>query len=76
MGKDAMTYSIDEAAGLLGVSRGSAFKAARLGEIPVIRIGHRMLVPKAALDKLLREGFSSGGYTTYKAPAPPVITGA
>lgn len=49
----ALTLSIAEAAKLLGVGRNQAYEAARRGEIPTIRIGNRILVPRAALDRLL-----------------------
>ncbi|MHB8594331.1 MAG: excisionase family DNA-binding protein [Acidimicrobiales bacterium] len=49
------TIRVDEAGGLLGLSRGLAYAAARSGEIPVIRVGRRMLVPVAALRRLLGE---------------------
>jgi len=38
---------------ILGLSRGATFQAARSRQIPTIRIGRRLLVPKAALAKLL-----------------------
>jgi excisionase family DNA binding protein len=47
------TYRIDEAAELLGVGRNQAYEAAKRGQIPAIRIGKRILVPKAALDRML-----------------------
>ena len=53
MKKDALTYSVDEVAQLLGVGRNSAYEAIARGEIPVIKVGKRLLVPKAALEKLL-----------------------
>lgn len=42
-----------ETAEILGLSRGATFQAAKRGEIPTIRIGRRLLVPKAALAKML-----------------------
>lgn len=42
-----------EAAQLLGVSKDAAYKAASVGEIPVIRVGRRLLVPTAALLRML-----------------------
>jgi len=45
--------SIDEAARILGISRGGAYQAAKRGEIPIIRIGKRLLVPTAALERML-----------------------
>lgn len=50
------TYTIAEAAELLGVGRNSAYEAAKKGEIPAIRIGSRILVPKVALDRMLEPG--------------------
>ncbi len=39
---------------ILGLSRGATYEAARRGEIPVLRFGKRLLVPKKALDQLLK----------------------
>lgn len=47
--------TVEEAAKLLRISRGSAYEAARCGEIPTIRIGRRLIVPRAALERLLAE---------------------
>ncbi len=49
-----LTYSVDEAAELLGISRTSAYEAIRKGEIPHIKIGKRILIPKSALTNLLQ----------------------
>lgn len=43
--------TVDQTAAVLGISRGLAFAAVRAGEIPSIRIGRRILVPR---DQLLR----------------------
>ena len=48
-----LTYTIAEAGKLLGISRGSAYEGAKSGEIPVLKIGGRLLVPRAALDRML-----------------------
>jgi excisionase family DNA binding protein len=50
---DRLTVTVPEAARLLGVSRMSAYTAVRAGEIPSIRIGRRVLVPRLALERLL-----------------------
>lgn len=47
-------YSVEEAAGLLDLCRNAAYEAVRRGDIPSIRIGRRIVVPKAALDRLLQ----------------------
>jgi excisionase family DNA binding protein len=49
------TYTVEEAAKLLRISRGSAYAAARAGELPTVRIGKRLLVPRARLEELLGE---------------------
>ena len=50
---EALCMSIPEAARLLGISRNFCYEMARQGEIPVIRLGNRILVPRAALEKML-----------------------
>ncbi|MBO0706900.1 MAG: helix-turn-helix domain-containing protein [Candidatus Dormibacteraeota bacterium] len=42
-----------ETARLLGISNNLAYEAAARGEIPTVKIGRRVLVPKAALQRLL-----------------------
>jgi excisionase family DNA binding protein len=50
-----LTWTVTEAAKLLGISSTSAYEAARRGELPVRVIGRRMLVPRVALLRLLDE---------------------
>jgi excisionase family DNA binding protein len=50
---DRLTWTITEAAQLLGISRATAYEAAHRGELPVRLIGRRMLVPRIALLRLL-----------------------
>ena len=57
------TISVPEAGEILGIGRTAAYEAARNGQIPVIRIGKRLLVPMIALEKLLVEA-------GVKTPAP------
>ena len=52
---DRQTYTLDEAARRLGISRALAYEAASRGELPVFRIGRRILVSRAALARLLGE---------------------
>lgn len=51
-----LTMNVSEAAKRLKISRTSAYEAARTGQIPTVRIGKRILVPVAALERLLAEG--------------------
>jgi excisionase family DNA binding protein len=48
------TMTIDATADLLGISRSSAYGAAKAGDIPTIRVGRRLLVPTAALRRMLQ----------------------
>jgi excisionase family DNA binding protein len=50
---DRLVLSVEEAARLLGISRGLAYEAARRGEMPVIRLGRRLLVSRARLLELV-----------------------
>lgn len=52
------TMNIEEAAELLGIGRGLAYASARNGSFPValVRIGRRLLVPRAPLLRLLNGG--------------------
>ncbi len=43
-----------ETAGILNLSKASAYAAVERGEIPAIRIGRRLLVPTAALRRMLQ----------------------
>jgi excisionase family DNA binding protein len=48
-----LTLTIAQAAKLLGISRNSAYQAARYGQLPVIKIGARLLIPRVALEEML-----------------------
>jgi excisionase family DNA binding protein len=50
---ERQTLTVEEAARVLGISRSSAYGAARRGELPIVRIGRRYVVPRAALERLL-----------------------
>lgn len=47
------TYTVTEAAQILGISRSSAYLAVRRGEIASVRIGGRVVVSRATIDELL-----------------------
>jgi excisionase family DNA binding protein len=51
-GEGRLVYSVAEAGALLGISRAFAYELVARGELPVIRLGRRRLVPKAALNAL------------------------
>ena len=53
--EDKLTLSVEEAAKVLGIGRNLCYDKCKSGEIPVIRIGRRLLVPRSALLKLLAD---------------------
>lgn len=50
-----LVFSVVEAAQLLGISRPNAYNLVHTGQIPCIRYGRRMLIPRVALMKMLEE---------------------
>ena len=44
---------LDDVGEALCISQSSVYAAARAGQLPVIRIGRRLLVPTAAIRRLL-----------------------
>ena len=47
--------TIPETAKILRIGRNSAYEAARRGQIPTVKIGKRLLVPREALERKLAE---------------------
>jgi len=47
------TYTIEETARILGIGRNTAYTAAASGAIEAIKIGKRLLVPKATIERML-----------------------
>ncbi len=50
---ERLTMTVEEAARLLGIGRTAAYQAVGNGDLPSVRIGGRILIPKAALDRWL-----------------------
>lgn len=48
-----LTYLVPQAGEMLGLTRNASYAAAKRGDIPTIRIGKLLRVPKAAFDRLL-----------------------
>lgn len=53
-----LTYSVTEAAEILGVSRGLLYTQVRLGEIRAIKIGRKVVITHAVLEEMLGHPFS------------------
>ncbi|MBM4447390.1 MAG: helix-turn-helix domain-containing protein [Chloroflexi bacterium] len=50
---DPLVLTPTETARLLRIGRATVYEQLRLGAIPSIRFGRKILIPRAALDKLL-----------------------
>ena len=59
--QERLTLTVEEAAAALGISRAFAYESVRRGDIPHIKIGRRILVPKAKLEQMLS---SAGRFDT------------
>jgi excisionase family DNA binding protein len=53
--RERLTLTVEEAGCLLGLKRTATYDAVRRGEIPSLRLGRKLLVPRAALMRLLGE---------------------
>ena len=51
--EEKVVMTVKECAEYLSISRPSAYQAVKRGEIPAIHIGRRILIPVAAIQKLL-----------------------
>lgn len=51
----SLVLSVEAAGKLLGLSRPSMYLAVKRGEIPTVRVGRRLLVPRAALERWLAD---------------------
>ena len=50
---ERQTVTVEEAARILGISRSTAYLAVHRGELPVLRVGRRLLVSRIALERML-----------------------
>ena len=50
-----LTYTVSETSKILGLSRNATYLACLRGDIPCLRIGKRLIVPKVQLERLLAE---------------------
>ncbi len=50
--ENKLCYTIPEAAKLIGVSRNQGYELARRGELPIVKMGKLLFVPKAKLHKM------------------------
>lgn len=50
---EALVLTVQEAGQLLGFEKAAAYAAVARGDIPSVKIGNRIRVPKAAIERLL-----------------------
>ncbi len=48
-----LVFSVEEARKQLGLSKGLMYEAIRTGQVPSVRIGRRILIPRRALEQML-----------------------
>ena len=53
-------FTVAEAAGLLGVSEPTLYRAIRAGEFPAVRVRGRYVVPAKAIDQMETSALTSG----------------
>ena len=49
-----LVLTVEEAAKVLRIGRSSAYEAARTGQLPTVRIGRILRVPRSAIEEMLR----------------------
>ena len=52
---EKLALTVKETAQLLGLSRNSAYQGVLTGEIPHLKVGKRILVPRVSLERMLAE---------------------
>ena len=50
---EKVAYSVTEVALMLGISRSSAYEYVRTGELPSMRLGNRIVIPRLAFETML-----------------------
>jgi len=50
---EVLTYTVPFAGGMVGLPPSSSYEAAKRGEIPTIRFGKSLRVPKAKWDRIV-----------------------
>ena len=55
METERLTLTVDEAAQVLGISRALAYELIARRQIPSLRLGRRIVVPRRALEVILEQ---------------------
>ena len=62
---ERLTYSVEEASRLLGISRSHAYLLTETGELPCIRLGSRKRIAALAIEQLIMTGVIQPGEPQY-----------
>lgn len=68
MSEQRLTLTVEECAHLLGIGRQLAYEKVRTGEIPALRIGRRLIIPRKSLDRLLEQSQTCPGHEQEQHP--------
>lgn len=58
---EKLVLNVKEVSLLLGLAKNSIYSGILAGEIPHVKVGKRILIPRAALEKLLAEAGNKTG---------------
>lgn len=56
-----LCITVPEAASMMGICRNFAYELVREGKLPSIRLGKRILIPRIALEEMLKQGVKFEG---------------
>ena len=57
-GTERLVWTVEEAGWLLGISKAHAYELVARGELPHLRLGRRVVVPKSAIATMLSDAGS------------------
>lgn len=52
---DCVTFTVEQAARILGISRTTAYECVRSGDLPSLRFRRRIVIPSVALEHLIAD---------------------
>jgi excisionase family DNA binding protein len=68
------TYTVTEAATVLGISRTSAYERVRAGDLPALRLGRRIVIARAVVDAFVSGLAIAGDRRQRAATDAPTLT--
>ena len=54
-GTERLAVSVEEAASLLGISRAFAYELVARSELPALRLGRRIVIPRRAVEAMVEQ---------------------